>query len=172
MLRDSNKPLRRRRGVPVAKVIARQRKIAEFRGHFLSAVRMLQPGVVIFLVLHGINSVLPPPGADAQVGDMLKLSPAAVPPRAMASAVQARLVAGPLAKPGGVCVLDETVMLKPGGVLTTMAVRPDGVMLAWNGGATAQGAVACPSSSQFLVSRNDYLKLYEIEVPKGPTNPR
>ncbi len=172
MLRYSNKPPRRRQGEAVAKAIARQRKAVEFHSHFLTGVRMFYSGVAVFLVLHGINSALPQPGADAQVGDMLNLSPAAVAPGAVESAVQARLVAGPWAKPGPVCALDESEMLKRGGVLTTMAVRPDGVMLAWNGGATAQGAAACPSSSQFLVSRDDYQKLYKVEVPKAPRNPR
>ncbi len=172
MLKYSNKPPRRRQGKPVVKAIAPQRKAEEFHSNFRAGVRMVYSGVAVFLVLHGINSALPQPGADAQVGDMLNLSPAVVPPGAVESAVQARLVTDPWAKPGAVCALDESVMLKPGGVLTTMAVRPDGVMLAWNGGATAQGAAACPSSSQFLVSRNDYLQLYKIELPKGPTNPR
>jgi len=172
MLRYSNKPPRKRQDEPVAKAIARQKAAVEVQRHLSRCAKMFYCGMVVCLALRGIGSLLPQPGETAQVGDMLKLSEAVAVPGAPRAVVPARLVTGPWAKPGGVCGLDESVMLKPGGVLTTMAVRPDGVMLTWNGGATAQGAASCPSSSQLLISREDYQKLYKIEVPRPPMNPR
>jgi hypothetical protein len=58
-------------------------------------------------------------------------------------------------------------MRQPGGTLTVLAVRADGVMLSWVGGNTARVA-PCPAPGQFLVSAADYDALAQINVARRP----
>jgi hypothetical protein len=95
----------------------------------------------------------------AQVGDMLGFYSNTASVTAPITAVPARVVAGPGASPGHPCTLDVSVMTKPGGAMTVMAVRPDGVVLSWAGGATASKQAGCQGNVQLLVANAGYQRL-------------
>jgi hypothetical protein len=81
-------------------------------------------------------------------------------------AVTAHMVAGPWAPPSRSCTLAVSVMEKSGGVMSVMAVRPDGVMLSWAGGATASGVADCRSNESILVANADYGRLQMALAPR------
>ena len=95
----------------------------------------------------------------ASVGDRVQVSAAA--PIAVPDVVlPARGVTSAFAKPGPACKLNMAGMKKPGGVLSVVAVRPDGVVLSWAGGATAAGAQNCQMNGpEMLLAQNDYAAL-------------
>jgi hypothetical protein len=95
----------------------------------------------------------------ASVGDRVQVSAAA--PIAVPDVVlPARGVASAFTKPGPACTLNITAMKQPGGVLSVVAVRPDGVVLSWAGGATAAGAQNCQMNDpEILLAQNDYAVL-------------
>jgi hypothetical protein len=95
----------------------------------------------------------------AQVGDVLEFYPNTLSVTAPTTAVSARIVAGPGAAPGASCTLDVSSMASPGGAMTVMATRPDGVMLSWAGGATASRQADCRSDEQVLVTNASYKRL-------------
>jgi hypothetical protein len=101
----------------------------------------------------------------AQVGDMLGFYPNTASVTAPITAVSARIVAGPGASPGHTCTLDASVMTKPGGAVTVMGVRSDGVVLSWAGGATASKQAGCQGNAQFLVANADYQRLQMARTP-------
>jgi hypothetical protein len=103
----------------------------------------------------------------AQVGDMLEFYPNTVSVTAPVTAVSARIVAGSWASPGRTCTLDVSVMKKPGGAVTVMAVRSDGVMLSWAGGATASSQADCRANEQVLVTNADYERLQMARTPRA-----
>jgi hypothetical protein len=166
MLRYDNKPPRRREQKPVTKAMAQQRRTEALNGHARMAFTVFYSLAAVVIVV-GMAGKMPMAAATPQVGDVLHISTAARAPGALLATVQARLVTGPWAHPGLACTLDESVMAVPGGTLTVLARRSDGVMLSWAGGATANTA-SCPAPSQVLVSPSDYRALTQISVARRP----
>ncbi len=103
----------------------------------------------------------------AQVGDQLHYAPHFASVTAPVTAVPARLVAGPWSPPGRSCMLDVPTMMQPGGTVSVLAVRDDGVMLSWAGGATAPGAQDCRGGQNVLVSDQGYRRLVMAHAPDG-----
>jgi hypothetical protein len=166
MLRYGNKPPRRRVDKPVTKTIAAQRRTETFNRRARLGFTVFY-GLAAAVVIVSALAKTPLAGATPQVGDMLRITTAATSPGAGLAMVPARLLTGPLAQPGQGCWLDEGMMRDPGGILTVLAVRSDGVMLSWVGGDTARVA-SCPAPSQFLVSAADYNALAQIRVARRP----
>jgi hypothetical protein len=166
MLRYDNKPPRRRQAKPVTKAMAQQRRTEALNEHARMAFTVFYSLAAIVIVF-GMAGRTPAPAATPQVGDVLHVTSAATAPGAYLAAVPARLVEGPWAHPGATCRLDETVMRAPGGTLTVLAVRADGIMLSWVGGDTARVA-SCPAPGQVLVSPADYQALAQITVSRRP----
>ncbi len=172
MLRYQNKPPRRRVEKPVAKATTTTTVAAQRRDEAFN--RRLRLGVTMFYGLAAAVVVVvalartPIAAASPQVGDVLHISTAATGQGARLAMVPARLLAGPWAHPGLACWLDEAVMRQPGGALTVLAIRSDGIMLSWVGGDTARVA-SCPAPGQFLVSQADYEALTQITVARRPT---
>jgi hypothetical protein len=108
-------------------------KVRKFDDTLFKFVGLMISFTVISLFL---NSAL---GREpvAQVGDVLEFYPNTLSVTAPTTAVPARILAGPGASPGASCTLDVSSMAIPGGAMTVMATRPDGIMLSWAGGATA-----------------------------------
>jgi hypothetical protein len=104
--------------------------------------------------------------AAATVGDRLQFGPATAPRPPLHEIIPARRLANPFAQPGAPCKLDINAMSLAGGALTVFAVRPDGVMLSWAGGATAPGADCSTPDQQILVATNDYESLLKTQMPK------
>jgi hypothetical protein len=123
--------------------------------------------IMTALLVHSIVGNLP----VAQVGDMLEFNLDTVSVTAPITAVPARIVGDPWAAPGRVCTLDVSTMTKHGGVIAVTAVRHDGVMLDWAGGATALGQADCGNDEQILVKDTDYEHLRMAQAPR-PRNPR
>jgi hypothetical protein len=105
-----------------------------------------------------------PPGAH--VGDTLDFHAGAPLATGSDTKVQAQLVAGPWAPPTRSCTLDVSVMEKTGGEMSVMAVRPDGVMLFWAGGATATGKSDCKGNESIIVATDGYAQLQIALAPK------
>jgi hypothetical protein len=101
----------------------------------------------------------------AQVGDRLQFTTQSASVTALTTAVPARYVTDSWASPGKQCLLNVPTMLKPGGAMTVMALRADGVLLLWAGGATAPGAANCQGSDELLVSDENYARLEKAEAP-------
>lgn len=102
----------------------------------------------------------------AQVGDVLDFHAGTLSIVGPNIAVTAHTVAGPWAPPSRSCTLAVSVMEKPGGAMSVMAVRPDGIMLSWAGGATASGAADCRSNESILVANADYGRLQMALAPR------
>jgi hypothetical protein len=102
----------------------------------------------------------------AAPGDVVQLG-ATAPWPPVADTIPARLLAAPWAEPGAACKLDVTFMRHPGGLLTVLALRPDGVMLDWAGGPTAPGASGCDvQGGGVLIAEADYLALHASMRPR------
>ena len=107
----------------------------------------------------------------AEVGDMLDFHADDVSITAPNTAVQAKIAAGPWASPDRTCELDVGLMEKPGGVMSVTAVRPDGVLLSWTGGATAGGKLSCKGNEPILVENAGYGRL-QMALARGRRDPR
>lgn len=170
MLRYHDKPPRRRVEKPVTKAMAQQRRTEALNRRARMAFTIFY-GLAAMVIVCSAAAKTPVSGPTPAVGDELPVSSAATALEAPVADVPARLLAGPWAQPGQGCWLDETVMRDPGGTLTVLAVRPDGIMLSWVGGATAHLA-SCPAGGQFLVSVADYDALLQITMPRRPDTVR
>jgi hypothetical protein len=126
----------------------------------------LLPGVLAVVIVMRLLIAASGSNAVAQVGDILDFHGVNASVVAATTAVPARLVAGPWASPGHSCALNVSTMTNPGGAMTVMAVRADGVLLSWAGGATAKGNADCGSSQQILVTAPDYGRLQMALRPK------
>ena len=166
MLRYDNKPPRRRVDKPVTKAVAVQRRTEELNRRVRFGFTMFY-GLAAAVVVVSALAKTSIASASPQVGDVLHISTAATAPGAQLAEVPARLLAGPWGHPGLGCWLDESVMRQPGGTLTVLAVRSDGIMLSWVGGDTARVA-SCPAPGQLLVSAADYGALTQIGVARRP----
>jgi hypothetical protein len=157
MFTFNNRPPKRRASKPVAKAATQPRKSENHLGtlndpFFLFFVSWM--ALIVASIL--LRSVAGTPPA-AQIGDMLEFTVNSASVTAPTTAVPAQLVSGPWASPARGCTLDVATMIKPGGTLTVMALRPDGVMLSWAGGITAYGTADCRSTDQKLTSDAGYL---------------
>jgi hypothetical protein len=130
-------------------------KARKFEGTLFKFVCLMISLTVMALFLNSIISTEP----VAQVGDVLEFYPNTVSVTKPTKAVSARILAGPGASPGAACTLDVSVIARPGGTMTVMATRPDGIMLSWAGGATASSQADCRSDEQILVTNADYERL-------------
>jgi hypothetical protein len=165
MLRYEDKPPKRRRK-PTTKAMAQQNRAETLNRRARFAFTVFY-GLAAAVIVGSAMAQTPMSGPTPQVGDVLSITAAATAPGATLADVPARLLTGPMAQPGQGCWLDEQVMRTPGGTLTVLAVRPDGIMLSWAGGNTARIA-SCPSLGQMLVSAAGYQALARIAVPERP----
>jgi hypothetical protein len=134
MLRYHNKPPRRHMDKPVTKAIAQQRRAEStdklfqaFSSVYFSLMGLIILGLVIF---QGYASAAP------RVGDQLHFNHAVLGPGFAPTSVAAQSIAGPLAKPGAACTLDERAMIDEGGTFTIAALETNGAVLNWAGGPT------------------------------------
>jgi hypothetical protein len=100
------------------------------------------------------------------VGDRIPFGVPARPFAVNLPVVAAAQIATPQSAPGHVCLLNLQKMMRPGGVFTVLAVRPDGVALSWAGGPTADASAACGNTSPVIVSENDYATLLNTQTAK------
>jgi hypothetical protein len=164
MLRYRHKPPRRPAQKPTAKAAPRPLgehfNLGGAYGLLIGLFGVLAAARIIIALAAGASQI-------ATVGDRLAVNPASVSPVAQALAVPARQVADPWAPPGAACRLSLAAMQHPGGTLTVMAVRQDGVMLSWAGGATAPGQADCHAgATPLLVADADYSLLLAAQPAK------
>jgi hypothetical protein len=152
---------------PVTPSILRQQRSAERLRRFDWAI-ICGYGVLVSVLLlrlaFGDAFALP---KVAQVGDQLHYAPHFASVTAPVTAVPANLVTGLWSPPGRSCVLDVPTMMQPGGTVSVLAVRDDGVMLSWAGGATAPGVQDCRGGQNVLVSDQGYRRLAMAHAPVG-----
>ena len=124
--------------------------------------KVVCPMISLTVMALFLNSII---GTEpvAHVGDMLEFYPNTVSITAPTTAVSARIVASPQASAGASCTLDVSSMASPGGAMTVMATRPDGVMLSWAGGATASRQANCRSDEPVLVTNASYERLQRAQ---------
>ncbi len=121
-------------------------------------------GLLILLAWIRLSIAVASTGSAALVGDRVPLGPAQLgPPDHI---IAARTLSDPFSKPGISCSLDVNEMSKPGGILTVMAVRADGVMLSWAGGATSAAADCHRLGKTVLISADNYESLVKPQFPK------
>ncbi len=167
----NHRPPKRRARPAVAKAIAPDQKREDHIRLFDGIVPLLY-GVLVGAMAWQLTGSSARFGRVAQVGDQLTFSSAVASPLLPAAAkIPARHLAGAWAPPGGNCLLDVPAM-RHGGAMTVMALRPDGVMLSWAGGATASGPAACHGGEDVLVSNANYAQLAADVAPITPVNPR
>jgi len=167
MLRYDNRPPRRRVDKPVTKAVAVQRRTEALNRRIRIGFAVLYSVAGMVILGAAVAHTPLATGPSPRVGDVLHITTAATAPGAPLAEVPARLLSGPWAKPGEGCWLDEAVMRDPGGTLTVLAVRSDGIMLSWVGGDTARIA-SCPAPGQVLVDAQDYQKLAQIGMAARP----
>jgi hypothetical protein len=120
-------------------------------------------GLMVVVLLHEAHA-LAVVGSRAHVGDRIEVR--VVPPASEQGLVlPARIVSGPWAAAGRACRLNLARMARPGGAMTVMAVRGDGVMLSWAGGTTAAGRGNCQTPEKILLDKAAYQKLRQAEMP-------
>jgi hypothetical protein len=154
MLRYHNKPPRRRK--PRAKAAKPRWQLDGAHGMLI--------GLLIALTALRMTVAFTVPASVATVGDRVNLGPAN--PILGSLIIPARALGNPFASPGGFCSLDVNGMSHPGGAFTVMAVRADGVMLSWAGGATSAQADCRSKNQAILISANDYEALLKAQFPK------
>lgn len=170
MFTFNGRPEKRRRAEPAARVIARQRPHDGSR-HAPGDPLLVVYGLLSLLVIGPLLvGTIMGPQRVAQVGDMLEFTAATVPATAPATTVPAQRLAGPQAAPSRDCALDVSAMAKPGGAMTVLALRADGVVLSWAGGATAPGAADCGDKGQIFVSNSGYRQLFVAQLPRPVTH--
>ncbi len=162
MLRYSNRPPRRQK--PEVKTAVRLApKWWQVRTETATNFMLTLLAVVILARLVSAAIIDAPPVATP--GDIIKMDTSRW--MMLYDTIPARPVASPWAKPGQACTLDIPLMSHEGGVLSVLAVRPDGVMLSWAGGPTATGPLACPAGAGgLLVPTADYSGLVAKPVPR------
>ncbi len=111
-----------------------------------AAQLVLFPALAVMAFAWLASVALANPAPVAVPGDVVEIGGGAAWP-AVQDDILGHVLANPWTKDGRACMLDIAFMARNGGVLTVMAVRQDGVMLAWAGGPTARGAQACLAGS-------------------------
>lgn len=99
----------------------------------------------------------------AAVGDQIVFRPGLAAAPGTASVISARVVTGPWAPPARSCRLNMPLITHHWGAFTVLAVRADGVMLSWAGGATAKGGNNCAPAHKLLVSNRGFVQLLSSE---------
>jgi hypothetical protein len=155
MLRYHNKPPRRQK--PRAKAVQGKPRW-RVDGSYTTLI-----GLLIVLAALRVTVAFALPGGGPAVGDRVQFDAASIAPKLV---VSAREVADPFARPGNSCTLDVNEMSHPGGALSVMAVRSDGVLLSWAGGATSAKADCRSGNQPILISADDYEALLKAEFPK------
>lgn len=155
MLRDRQRPPRRSQPKPDAKALMRRvpkgwkRGMRTMQGLALTMVMMVTLARLVSVAIANPAPVAVP-GDFVQLGHRWQMY-------APQNRIEARLLADPWARPGSGCVLDIAWMAHHAGRLTVLAVRRDGVMLSWSGGATAAGPEACPvGADAVLIQAKEY----------------
>ena len=77
---------------------------------------------------------------------------------ALPNQLTARILTSALAAPGQACTISEAALRQGGGSFSSLATRPDGVVLAWAGAATAASS-PCPAGTKLLLTRDDWQTL-------------
>jgi hypothetical protein len=150
-----NKPPRRRK--PRAKAMPGAKPRWRLDGGYTALI-----GLLLVLAALRVTVAFALPDGPA-VGDRVAITPAKIAPNPI---IAAREVANPFARPGNSCMLDVNEMSHPGGALSVMAVRTDGVLLSWAGGATSAKADCRRENQEILISADDYDTLLKAELPK------
>lgn len=173
MSTSSSKPPKRSKSKPVAKAVSRPQQ-AEERWRKFDEAAYLSISLMGLLIIARILVTYDLDTPVARVGDMLDFTTNQN--SVMASNVSvsdvfvpARLISGVWASPGRACTLDLPKLVNPGGTMTVMAVRPDGVIVSWAGGVTAPGTSDCMGKEQILVANKDYKQLFAT-VSTSPFN--
>jgi hypothetical protein len=164
MLRYHNRPPRRLRPKPEAKVATRPApKWWQVRAD--SRQNLIMMLVAVVTLVRFVSAAIANPAPVAVPGDIVPLGTA----RSMTpyETIQVRALATPWAKPGAACTLDVARMAHEGGAFSVLAVRNDGVMVSWAGGPTAAPAEACqPGPGGLLVPTADYSGLLVRPMPR------
>ncbi len=121
-------------------------------------------GMLIALAALRVTIAFAVPAGAATVGDRVEFGPASTSLDKLI--IPARALGNPFARAGDFCSLDVSEMSNPGGALSVMAVRADGVMLSWAGGPTSAKADCRRENQPILVSANDYEALLKTQFPK------
>jgi len=121
-------------------------------------------GLLILLAWVRLSIAAAAPGSAALVGDRVQLGAALE--SFQDHRITAHALKSPFSPPGVFCSLDVNDMASSGGVLTVMAVRPDGVMLSWAGGRTSAKSDCHRLDAPVLVSADDYESLVKPQLPK------
>ncbi len=121
-------------------------------------------GLLILLAWVRLSIAAAGASNPALVGDRVQLGAAAV--TIPDQVVAARAVAGPFSPPGNLCSLDVNEMSNPGGVISVLAVRADGVMVSWAGGPTSAKSDCHRLDKPVLISADDYESLIKVRLPK------
>ena len=77
---------------------------------------------------------------------------------ALPNQLTARTLTSALAAPGQACAISEAALRQGGGSFSSLAIRPDGVVLVWAGAATAANA-PCPAGTNLLLTRDAWQTL-------------
>ncbi len=121
-------------------------------------------GLLILMAWVRMSIAVAGSGGAALVGDRVQFgAPSLAFPDHI---IAAQTVANPFSAPGAACRLDVNEMSNTGGVLTVLAVRADGVMLSWAGGATSIESDCHRLDKPVLVSSSDYESLAKAQFPK------
>lgn len=108
----------------------------------------------------------------AAVGDRIVFKPGIDLAPGSDRVISARVVTGPWTPPARFCRLNMRLLTHHWGAFTVMAVREDGVMLSWAGGATAKAGNDCEPAHKLLVSSRDYAALRESQRNNVRVMPR
>jgi hypothetical protein len=100
----------------------------------------------------------------ARVGDLLQFNQPPAPDNTPAPVVTAQSITSVFSKPGTRCVLDISTMRGPGAVMNVLAVRQDGVVLAWAGKTTAHN-LGCAQNTSLFVTVENYGVLATASLP-------
>jgi hypothetical protein len=157
MRHPDTKPPRR----PCGKSLAQKRKIISPSDAYGTIIGLF----ALLLALRLLIAAAAAMPRIANVGDQLPIS-RALPGLRAGIVLPAREMPTAYAYPGAACRLDIAMMSQPGGILTVMAVRPDGMVLSWAGGATAAHDGCRAPSGEVLVSENDYAALLTSRAAK------
>ncbi len=163
MFRYQNKPRRSKAGFPAGPAPHEQKSDQVYRV-FFSLVMLAFAARILVGCIGALGGWQP----VAQVGDRLIFTPATSGARRSMLQIPARLVTSPWSRPGPACTLQIAAMVRPGGAMTVLAVRQDGVMLSWAGGATASAGKPCQGGQSLLVADAAYQQLLTTQAPPRP----
>jgi hypothetical protein len=151
---------------PVTKAIAQQRRAEaadKLFQAFISVYFCLMGLIILCLAIFQAQA-----SAVPRVGDQLRFNHAVLGPGFAPTSVAAQSIAGPWAKPGAACTLDERAMITEGGTFTITALETKGAVLNWVGGPT-DAKQPCPAPGAVFVSEDGLSKLrWAVERHRPP----